>query len=168
MPLDIDGAAFPRLGAFQAPCRASLTGTSHRPARGLPEPSQGLQRKLFELAGSKIFQAEALTQSFRALLQSNPTFHSPALLSLLQTSLSLPEPVQNEKVLLLIKMDLTEFRSSRFGWFGRIRRHGVGDYVTWPSTFRPWQHLACSYALEGSLTPNHHILHGNMTANPKP
>ena len=44
----------------------------------------------------------------------------------------------------------------------------MGDCVRWPSTFRPWQHLACSHALEGSLKPAHHILHGNITANPKP
>ena len=50
-------------------------------------------------------------------------------------------------------------------------QRGVGDCVRWPSTFRSWQHVACSHALEGSSTPDHHSLHGNITANtlnPKP
>ena len=29
----------------------------------------------------------------------------------------------------------------------------MGDCVRWPSTFRPWQHLACSHALERSSIP---------------
>ena len=42
--------------------------------------------------------------------------------------------------------------------------------VRWPSTVRPWQHLTCSHALEESLTPFHHCLHGNsqQTLSPKP
>ena len=61
-------------------------------------------------------------------------------------------------------------KRSRFGWFDRLRRRWVGDCFRWPSTVRPWQHLACSHALEGSSKPNHHCLHGNspQTLNPKP
>ena len=43
-------------------------------------------------------------------------------------------------------------KGSRFGWLGRLTQRGVGDCVRWPSTVRPWQHLACSHALEDSLT----------------
>ena len=109
---------------------------------------------------------------------SGPGFHKPAGAStpsgLATSLLSLSEPsaYTNEKMLLLTKMDLTEFRSETLKGKGLgglpPGRRGVGDCVRWPSTFRPWRHLARSHALEGSLTPAHHILHGNMTANPKP
>ena len=46
----------------------------------------------------------------------------------------------------------------------------MGEGVRWPSTLRPWRHLACSHVHEGSLISNHHLLHGTsrQTLHPKP
>ena len=46
----------------------------------------------------------------------------------------------------------------------------MGECVRWPATFGPWQHVACSHALEGSFIPKHHVLHDNsqQARNPEP
>ena len=101
--------------------------------------------------------------------------HFRRLLGLVQTFFSPSEPsaYTNEKVLLLTKMDLTEFRSYTLKGIGLgglpPGRRGVGDCVRWPSTFRPW-HLACSHALEGSLTSiiTSCTATSQQTPNPKP
>ena len=74
--------------------------------------------------------------------------------------------------MVLTKMDLTEFRSKpekEHVWVAwQPHTAWVGDCVRWASTVRPWQHLACSHALEESLTTNHHCLRSNSQHTPNP
>ena len=141
MPLDIDGAGrsrslacLPAARGTVAPTRGqvpsprdqywSLTWWSKlwrsppRPPRNLPNAQEGpsFQAPKF-FSASQIPHRSLLQGPFRAPRASTPPESPSALLisnrRLLQTSfmLSGPSAYTNEKVLLLTKMDLTEFRS---------------------------------------------------------
>ena len=151
MPLDIDGAGrsrslacLPTARGTVAPTRVpGALGPSGPPSRALqrPPPSRALQR--LGLQGpSALGASRRLSGASRRLFRGPPGFFPSRGL-------------------------YQALKGIGLGGLPPGRR-GVGDCVRWPSTFRPWQHLACSHALEGSSTPAHHILHGNIAANPEP
>ena len=56
---------------------------------------------------------------------------------------------------------------NRFGWFGRLARHGVDECVRWPPTIMSMQHVAWQDTLEATLWHDY-LCFSAITANPQP